>query len=328
MSFDVNMESLVRAMAAGTDVSVQPEEEASFDKYKLTDTKKVVDGKTLYQIEAIADFGDVKKGQKGGYVEKLANLDQKGNCWIEQDASVYGDAQVKDNALVGGKAIVKDNAIVKDEARVGIGAVFGNAAPNEPVISGKAVIEDKGSVRGRAEISGEARVAGNALVNDHAKVQDFAVVKDNAQVLGDAVVKDSAFVSERARLSGHGVAEGSAEIRGDAHIRDEASVKDARLQDSAKGLSPLESAGRATAAGVLAFAHPVIGGIALKDYAKRQNGHADDITVGGATHVNGGSYDNQKEMIGAVRDARAKEAAAVLGIGKKSSEPTKTDLEK
>lgn len=40
-------------------------------KYRLLedDTKKV-NGKTLYRIESLRDFAGMKKGDKGGYVEK------------------------------------------------------------------------------------------------------------------------------------------------------------------------------------------------------------------------------------------------------------------
>ena len=46
-------------------------------KYKLTETKKELDKLTLYQIEALKDFGNVKKGDKGGFIEKESNLSQE-----------------------------------------------------------------------------------------------------------------------------------------------------------------------------------------------------------------------------------------------------------
>ena len=58
-------------------------------KYKLTKTKKEYCGTTLYQIEALRDFSDVKKGEKGGYIEREDNLSQEGNCWVSGDAWVY-----------------------------------------------------------------------------------------------------------------------------------------------------------------------------------------------------------------------------------------------
>lgn len=82
-------------------------------KYKLTDETSLCCGKPLHRIVALRDFGRVKKGDKGGWIEKEENLSQDGECWV------YGNAQVFDNARVYGNAKVWDNAIVWDNAKVG-----------------------------------------------------------------------------------------------------------------------------------------------------------------------------------------------------------------
>jgi hypothetical protein len=47
-------------------------------KYKITtETKINAFGKCLFRVEATANFGFVKIGEKGGWVESEANLDQK-----------------------------------------------------------------------------------------------------------------------------------------------------------------------------------------------------------------------------------------------------------
>lgn len=68
------------------------------------------DGRKLYRIEALKDFSNVKKGDKGGFVESEDNLSQKGNCWI------YHTAKVFDNAAVCGDALISDNAVVCNNA--------------------------------------------------------------------------------------------------------------------------------------------------------------------------------------------------------------------
>ena len=113
-------------------------------KYKLTETTKEVNSITLYQIQALKDFGDVKKGDLGGWIEKEDNLSQEGQCWISGDARVFG------NAVVSGDAWVFGNAVVSGNARV-----FGNAR-----------------VSGNAEVSGNAWVFGNAVVSGNARVFD------------------------------------------------------------------------------------------------------------------------------------------------------------
>ena len=75
-------------------------------KFKLTSETKEVYGVKLYRIEALIDFGDVKKGDKGGFVEKEENLSQENNAWVSGDARVFGNAQVFGNARVYGDAWV------------------------------------------------------------------------------------------------------------------------------------------------------------------------------------------------------------------------------
>ena len=87
-------------------------------KYKLIDETINVDGRTLYRIEALKDFGNVKKGEKGGFVEDENNLYQGGDCWIGGNAKVYDNATVYGNARVDDYAIVRNNAQVYGKARI------------------------------------------------------------------------------------------------------------------------------------------------------------------------------------------------------------------
>ena len=65
-------------------------------KYELlkNDTITAPNGKTLYRIKSLINFGVVVAGSLGGYIEKEDTLTHTGNAWV------YGDAQVSDNALV------------------------------------------------------------------------------------------------------------------------------------------------------------------------------------------------------------------------------------
>ena len=109
-------------------------------KYRLTEESVVVNDKTLYRIEAIKDFGDVHKGDKGGFVENETNLSQSGECWVYDNAMVYYNAMVCDDAEVHDKAVVCGYAMVGDGAKV-----YGNT-----------------NVFGYARICGNAMVYGNA----------------------------------------------------------------------------------------------------------------------------------------------------------------------
>ena len=113
-------------------------------KFKLTDETKQVLGYILHRIEATEDFGNVKKGDKGGWIEKEGNLSQNGNAWVYGNAEVYGNAWVCGNAEVCGNANVCGNAEVFGNAEV-----YGNA-----------------KVFGNANVCGDANVCGNAEVQD------------------------------------------------------------------------------------------------------------------------------------------------------------------
>lgn len=75
-------------------------------KFKLTEETKELHGIKLYRIEALINFGGVKAGEKGGYVQKEENLDQSDNAWVSDDAQVFGDAWVSGDAQISGNALV------------------------------------------------------------------------------------------------------------------------------------------------------------------------------------------------------------------------------
>ena len=144
-------------------------------KYKLTEETIIVNGKTLYRIKSLKDFGNVKKGDKGGFVEKEENLSQSGDCWVYDNAKVYNNAKVFDYADIYGNA-----------------EIFGNAI-----------------------VSGNARVYGNAKVYHYAMVYDNAEVCDNAIISGNAEVYHDAAVYGNARVFGNAEICGKAEIAND-----------------------------------------------------------------------------------------------------------------
>ena len=115
-------------------------------KYELlkNDTITIPNGKTLYRIKALIDFGVVVAGSLGGYIEKEDNLAHSGNAWVYGDALVYGNAQVY------GDAWVSDNALVYGNARV-----YGNAC-----VYGNAWVYGNAQVYGDAWVYGDARVYG------------------------------------------------------------------------------------------------------------------------------------------------------------------------
>ena len=126
--------------------------------FKLTDDKIQHNGRTLYRIRALKDIPiqHVKKGDLGGYVESLKNLDN--NAWVSDNAWVFGDAKVFGNAEVYGIAVVYSGAWVSDNARVsGNAEVYGNAR-----------------VFGNAEVFGKAKVKNNDNVYNKRGIASFS----------------------------------------------------------------------------------------------------------------------------------------------------------
>jgi hypothetical protein len=124
-------------------------------KFELDLSSKITFlGIELFRIKALISFGDVEKGDFGGYVQKEENLSHFGNAWV------YGNAKVYDNARVYGNAKVYDNAWVYDNARV-----YGNAK-----------VYDNAWVYDNARVYGNAKVSGNARVS---KLNDYIVFKNN-----------------------------------------------------------------------------------------------------------------------------------------------------
>ena len=73
---------------------------------------------TLHRIRAVAEFGLVKIGDLGGWIEKEENLSHEGKAWVFGDAKVWGNAEVCGDAEVWGNAKVCGNAEVWGNAKV------------------------------------------------------------------------------------------------------------------------------------------------------------------------------------------------------------------
>lgn len=209
-------------------------------KYELTDNIQEIWGHTLHQIKALKSFGDVKKGDLGGWIEDYSNLSQSDTSWVYDNAKVYknavvyGQAQISgnawvynhtkvlDNAKVYGEACIYDHARVLDNAQVG-----GNAwVYNNAIVRGHAEIYDHASVYGYAWVYDDAKVWGCASISGHAHVYGDARIYGNAKVHGNAIVCGFAHVCgnvnvyENAKVYGDSILQGRINIREDDDIKD------------------------------------------------------------------------------------------------------------
>lgn len=146
--------------------------EENMKKYELTTESKEYYGRKLYRIKALVSFGNVKKGELGGWIEKEQNLSHFGNAWVGDNARVYENARVWQDAQVYDDAVVFGNAWISDKAQV----------------CGHAMVHDDTWVCGSALVCYSARVCNNALVCGNAFVSNEAQVCGNARICGKAKI--------------------------------------------------------------------------------------------------------------------------------------------
>lgn len=140
-------------------------------KYELVHTDTIqLDGRTLYRIRAIRDFGydrEIKKGDLGGYVESEYNLSHDRDCWVDDNAIVYEGGRVQDNAVVCEEAVVRGGSDIRDFA----------------IVSGASRISGDTTIGGCAEISGTAKISGGIWISGNANIQGIAAVDSYKDIL-------------------------------------------------------------------------------------------------------------------------------------------------
>ena len=128
-------------------------------KYELLKDDAITSfGRTLYRIKATTDFGDVKKGELGGYIEKEENLSHLGNAWVSDDARVseLGDVVVFKNHWSSGRyfTYTKSNKMWRVGCFYGTGAELIAKAYEDSEKSGKCYEAYVNLVSGLEKIDG------------------------------------------------------------------------------------------------------------------------------------------------------------------------------
>jgi carbonic anhydrase/acetyltransferase-like protein (isoleucine patch superfamily) len=174
----------------------------------------------FYQLLALKDIPryGVKEGDLGGFVQDKHILSQSGDCWIGENALVYGHVEVKDDAYVGGtasllnnfpsvKLIVSEEASVTGHAQLYIYRDENKSAPesgmhisDQAKISGEAVLANVGNVIGRANISGSAELKGCESISGDSDISGNAVLHAGVSIL-DTVISGKSIIKRRSILS-------------------------------------------------------------------------------------------------------------------------------
>lgn len=198
------------------------------EKYRLTDATRNVESQEngithkfiLRQIVASRDFGDVKAGAMGGWVEDESNLSHDGDCWIyDHNSAVFANAVITGNARVTQPCTVSHGA-----------ALSGDCWIDNAQISHGAAISERAMVQ-CSQVSGECRICGDARIMHHSQViaavgltQDHdqrlqiyqhatvnaSRIVHQAQIYGRALV-NHAFIEHRAAIYDDAILDGNDE---------------------------------------------------------------------------------------------------------------------
>lgn len=162
-------------------------------KYELTDeTTWIYGNKLTYRIRALRDFGDVKAGDLGGFVEHERNLSHNGNCWVRGLSAVYDDAVVCDNAIIDVASQVSKNAKVFGNSQVTNGAkVSDNARIYDNACVSGTVIYENAQIYGNAKACCGASIYGNKKIYDKVRVCGYVNVYGDFELSGLAMIGDN-----------------------------------------------------------------------------------------------------------------------------------------
>ena len=109
------------------------------NKYKITDDRHPV-YTSLKRIQALTDFGTVKTGDLGGFIESYNNLDVGNTAWVFNDSLVFrlsrvlGNAQVRGHSRLYDESYVYGNALIYSTIMKGHSRVFDHATVHDSVL--------------------------------------------------------------------------------------------------------------------------------------------------------------------------------------------------
>ena len=107
-------------------------------------------GHTLHRIKALRDFGDVRKGELGGFIEKEYNLSHEGNCWIYNNAKAMDNSRLYDNSAMYDYSEISGNSEMHDSS----------------MMYDSSEMNDNSKMYGKSEIHDNSTMYGNSEIND------------------------------------------------------------------------------------------------------------------------------------------------------------------
>ena len=154
-------------------------------KYEiLMDKENTIEwkGHTLYRIRALRDFGDIRKGDIGGFVENENNLSHKGNCWIYDDAKAMDDSIMYDNSRICDKSELHDDSEMYNYTRMyDYSELHNNSIMNDnsemhdiSKMYGNSIMYDDSEMYGDSELNNQVKLYGKLF----SKVDEFIEIQN------------------------------------------------------------------------------------------------------------------------------------------------------
>ena len=198
-------------------------------KYELTDNTIRFDGQILCRIKALKDFGDVKAGDLGGYVSDENNLSQNGNCWVYDDAKVYGLGEVRDNATIHQISLIRSSTVTGDSIITGDSRISDTNIKDSKIEDAKICCSDINNSKIKEGIYEGKENEDSLFRSPFLKISSAEIEGNNIKISGKATIENSKI-----------------QIKQECEINDEAEIKNAIIKcdvlnviDNAKIIDPV-----------------------------------------------------------------------------------------
>ena len=180
------------------------------------------------RIKALCNFGDVREGDIGGWIQNEFNLSDRGHCWLGPDSMALGKVRIKDGVQIHGEVIISGESELSGDA-----IVNGHLKLKDVYITDGVTIDCNGNiegsefvgragVRGNVELygigmSGRTEISGDISANN-VKLYDNAILSDNVQVVS-STLRDECHIGGNSIVKSSEL-EGKVNIDGKSHVYD------------------------------------------------------------------------------------------------------------
>mgnify|MGYP003627980356 CR=1 FL=1 len=151
-------------------------------KYELGESK-VFMGIEVYRVVALKSFGNVTKGDIGGWVEDEDNLSQQGNCWIFDEAMAVNRSMVAGNAEMHDYSKMLDDSMIWDHSRMYDNAQMCN---NSGMYDNSKMLNNS-EMHDSSEMWDNSKMSGNSKMFNNSRMYGTAELLGNSKMRGDSI---------------------------------------------------------------------------------------------------------------------------------------------